>query len=189
MSEYRYSRLLFLVWMSLWAFFTLVFIKYQWNLLFCALFLDVTIEIGLTFHLARIYNATLQDLVFHVVVRAVSILCLAMARYLLYHVDHNNRLAELKIVYYTSFITIYAFYLYVRKRVEHLTQDTSVIVPVPQVILFENVVCTICSEPIVNNQTIYHLYCQHTFHKSCLVPWFSRSNTCPNCRSIINIKL
>tara|TARA_B110000902_G_C14157379_1_gene531946 strand:- start:550 stop:843 length:294 start_codon:yes stop_codon:yes gene_type:complete len=32
---------------------------------------------------------------------------------------------------------------------------------------------------------IYTLLCKHHFHKDCILKWFEKSDTCPNCRRIV----
>jgi hypothetical protein len=46
--------------------------------------------------------------------------------------------------------------------------------------------CSICLEEIKQDQPTSQIdTCEHTFHKSCLEPWFLRHSTCPNCRGPI----
>lgn len=43
--------------------------------------------------------------------------------------------------------------------------------------------CSICLEPMEDNDaSTTTLECQHTFHSSCLIPWFRRTGACPLCR-------
>jgi hypothetical protein len=47
--------------------------------------------------------------------------------------------------------------------------------------------CSICLEPIKENQTTTLLRsCQHTFHEQCLTPWLQTHVSCPNCRGAID---
>ena len=32
---------------------------------------------------------------------------------------------------------------------------------------------------------IYTLLCNHRFHKECILKWFEKSDTCPNCRRLV----
>tara|TARA_B110000908_G_scaffold102199_1_gene120443 strand:- start:10850 stop:11122 length:273 start_codon:yes stop_codon:yes gene_type:complete len=32
------------------------------------------------------------------------------------------------------------------------------------------------------DNNIYTLLCKHNFHKDCILKWFEKSDTCPNCR-------
>lgn len=47
----------------------------------------------------------------------------------------------------------------------------------------EEVVCTICYEPIVHPKGTRRLPCSHGFHESCLRQWFEEHTTCPYCRA------
>ena len=42
--------------------------------------------------------------------------------------------------------------------------------------------CVICFEQIENQCDIIKTPCGHTFHNSCLTPWFMTKDTCPMCR-------
>jgi hypothetical protein len=44
--------------------------------------------------------------------------------------------------------------------------------------------CSICIEAITKNQTVIILKCNHQFHLNCILNW---ENTCPNCRTLINL--
>ena len=46
--------------------------------------------------------------------------------------------------------------------------------------------CTICLDEIGPQQRAVRLDCGHVFHAACLLPWVSRSKTCPNCRALAN---
>ena len=45
-------------------------------------------------------------------------------------------------------------------------------------------ICAICLDPMSDN--LKTLQCNHTFHSSCINKWFTYTNTCPNCRIMIN---
>lgn len=45
--------------------------------------------------------------------------------------------------------------------------------------------CTICLETI--DQYQYALTCAHVFHKECITLWLKENNTCPLCRTQIEI--
>eukprot|EP00796_Vickermania_ingenoplastis_P012115 gene12115-8339_t len=47
----------------------------------------------------------------------------------------------------------------------------------------EEVVCTICYEPILRPYGSRRLACSHPFHESCLRQWFEEHSTCPYCRA------
>lgn len=40
--------------------------------------------------------------------------------------------------------------------------------------------CSVCCSPITDN--FYITKCNHVFHLECIVPWYTRQNTCPLCR-------
>ena len=42
--------------------------------------------------------------------------------------------------------------------------------------------CTICFEGIEDPSQLVKTPCGHTFHNSCLTPWFMAKDTCPMCR-------
>lgn len=52
-----------------------------------------------------------------------------------------------------------------------------------EVLAREEVVCTICYEPIDNPNGTRCLPCSHAFHESCLRQWFEEHTTCPYCRA------
>ena len=43
--------------------------------------------------------------------------------------------------------------------------------------------CSICLEPIINDDLKQKTVCQHTFHASCLLEWTRHNNSCPLCRN------
>ncbi|XP_018395173.1 PREDICTED: E3 ubiquitin-protein ligase TRAIP-like isoform X2 [Cyphomyrmex costatus] len=45
-----------------------------------------------------------------------------------------------------------------------------------------NIVCVICSELLTPSDDVFHTPCGHIFHYVCLLQWFDRSQTCPQCR-------
>lgn len=46
----------------------------------------------------------------------------------------------------------------------------------------ENKSCTICMCQYELDEEFMILPCLHRFHISCITEWFSRRNTCPNCK-------
>ncbi|XP_073963816.1 uncharacterized protein isoform X1 [Choristoneura fumiferana] len=42
--------------------------------------------------------------------------------------------------------------------------------------------CSICFEIMLKDQDLTKLPCAHNFHSSCLAPWLTEQQTCPNCR-------
>lgn len=42
--------------------------------------------------------------------------------------------------------------------------------------------CGICISDFQPGQECIILGCQHSFHKSCILPWFKQTRTCPSCR-------
>ena len=47
--------------------------------------------------------------------------------------------------------------------------------------------CTICLEDIDLNMRLYKMdCCKNYFHRSCIIEWLNKSNTCPICRSVIH---
>ena len=54
------------------------------------------------------------------------------------------------------------------------------------IIKSNNQECSVCCSPIVDN--FYITKCNHVFHLECIVPWYTRQNTCPLCREA-DIKL
>jgi len=182
-SYYGFSTFLILVWMSLWALLTLIFIHYHFDVLTFALFLDVEIEACIVIKLYLKANPDNAYIIFHLCIRALSLLCLSMARYVIPHNSNNNDLAEIKLIYYTSFLSVLSIILYIRKLMNNQQNVMEIHVdPIPHVIIVQGTMCTICAEVIENTDTIYNLRCQHIFHTSCLEPWLERSQTCPNCR-------
>lgn len=47
--------------------------------------------------------------------------------------------------------------------------------------------CTICLENIIPVELIAVTECQHTYHRTCLITWLVENNTCPLCRSIMDL--
>lgn len=45
-----------------------------------------------------------------------------------------------------------------------------------------NVICSICSDQLVQSDDIFYTKCGHVFHLHCLTPWLERSKSCPQCR-------
>ena len=45
-----------------------------------------------------------------------------------------------------------------------------------------NVICSICSDPLVQTDDIFYTRCGHVFHLQCLNAWLERSKSCPQCR-------
>eukprot|EP01084_Bolivina_argentea_P037088 68545_1 len=46
----------------------------------------------------------------------------------------------------------------------------------------QNHKCSICLEPLQNNQQKRYLPCTHGFHSDCIDPWLGTHRTCPVCR-------
>ena len=42
-------------------------------------------------------------------------------------------------------------------------------------------ICVICQEDYSNNHRASTMYCNHTFHKSCLKTWLNERPCCPLC--------
>lgn len=42
--------------------------------------------------------------------------------------------------------------------------------------------CSVCSERLIDGIMLTRLPCGHTYHTQCIVPWLSRTCTCPDCR-------
>ena len=48
-------------------------------------------------------------------------------------------------------------------------------------------VCPICLDNIESEKDKYIIgHCNHSFHRKCIIQWFSKSNTCPSCRGIVH---
>jgi hypothetical protein len=45
--------------------------------------------------------------------------------------------------------------------------------------------CAICTEKFNNSECIIKLSCDHSYHKEHILTWFTRSNTCPLCRIVV----
>ncbi|OAD60115.1 TRAF-interacting protein [Eufriesea mexicana] len=45
-----------------------------------------------------------------------------------------------------------------------------------------NVICSICSDQLIQSDDIFYTRCGHVFHLHCLTPWLERSKSCPQCR-------
>ncbi len=45
--------------------------------------------------------------------------------------------------------------------------------------------CVICMEEFGENDVILTVACYHIFHKSCVMEWFKKENTCPICKLVI----
>ena len=43
--------------------------------------------------------------------------------------------------------------------------------------------CSICMDDLAKGDEMGQLECGHTFHKKCIVEWFSNSSECPMCRT------
>ena len=48
--------------------------------------------------------------------------------------------------------------------------------------------CSICQEPIMQEESVLQLRCTHSFHRLCIIPWFYNQHTCPNCRVKIYVR-
>ncbi|KAL4570364.1 hypothetical protein LXL04_026016 [Taraxacum kok-saghyz] len=45
--------------------------------------------------------------------------------------------------------------------------------------------CAICTDDYLRQDELVRLpNCRHLFHRKCILPWFSRNNTCPLCRRV-----
>ncbi|KAG4074346.1 hypothetical protein HA402_008755 [Bradysia odoriphaga] len=43
--------------------------------------------------------------------------------------------------------------------------------------------CTICLKPNTDDEEIFAILpCKHMFHRTCILPWLERTNSCPVCR-------
>nr|XP_029715781.1 E3 ubiquitin-protein ligase RNF181 [Aedes albopictus] len=52
-----------------------------------------------------------------------------------------------------------------------------------KVVTKEDERCTICIKPNEEENEIFLvLPCKHDFHKSCIMPWLEKTNSCPLCR-------
>lgn len=71
-----------------------------------------------------------------------------------------------------------------RKCIEHV-QESSV-EHIQNVIQRSKHECPVCCSEIQGN--FYVTQCNHIFHLECIVPWYTRQNTCPLCRET-DIKL
>lgn len=45
--------------------------------------------------------------------------------------------------------------------------------------------CSICLSDIYNNDILFTTDCNHSFHASCILPWFANNHSCPICRQEI----
>lgn len=45
-----------------------------------------------------------------------------------------------------------------------------------------NVICSICSDQLIQSDDIFYTRCGHVFHLHCLTSWLERSKSCPQCR-------
>jgi hypothetical protein len=64
-------------------------------------------------------------------------------------------------------------------------------IPCKEHILFNidierNSTCSICLEDFNEGDIETILPCGHIFHKPCIIPWFKKDNSCPNCRITSN---
>ena len=55
--------------------------------------------------------------------------------------------------------------------------------------LYNNNICSICTENINIHNDVYLLSCFHIFHAKCLNKWIKKNKNCPHCRNNINISL
>ena len=46
----------------------------------------------------------------------------------------------------------------------------------------EIITCSVCVSDIDETTGRYTTGCGHSFHLECIIPWFTRSTCCPNCR-------
>lgn len=47
-------------------------------------------------------------------------------------------------------------------------------------------VCAICLDEVGQGEDRSTLECNHTFHKTCVILWLSRNQSCPHCRAAVN---
>lgn len=47
--------------------------------------------------------------------------------------------------------------------------------------------CTVCMESFTFSERMVRLPCSHAFHKECIIRWMTMHNSCPLCRSGINL--
>ena len=45
--------------------------------------------------------------------------------------------------------------------------------------------CSICLSDIYNDDILFTTDCNHSFHTSCILPWFANNHSCPICRQEI----
>jgi uncharacterized Zn finger protein (UPF0148 family) len=45
-----------------------------------------------------------------------------------------------------------------------------------------DVKCPVCLKEYTQSETVKKLPCNHTFHADCILPWLSKTNSCPLCR-------
>jgi hypothetical protein len=48
--------------------------------------------------------------------------------------------------------------------------------------------CTICIDDLVLGETVMTLPCKHWFHETCATMWLKEHNTCPICRSSVELR-
>ena len=46
--------------------------------------------------------------------------------------------------------------------------------------------CAICCLNYLEGNKVFFLPCSHHFHVECVLPWFTKSHKCPNCRYDLN---
>ncbi len=46
--------------------------------------------------------------------------------------------------------------------------------------------CTICLEPLSEDEATYALNCNHTYHRDCITRWLHQHPTCPLCREPVD---
>ncbi|CAG9762627.1 unnamed protein product [Ceutorhynchus assimilis] len=42
--------------------------------------------------------------------------------------------------------------------------------------------CPVCLKEYCKGETVKKMPCKHTFHPECILPWLSKTNSCPLCR-------
>ncbi|XP_030759087.1 E3 ubiquitin-protein ligase RNF181 [Sitophilus oryzae] len=51
-----------------------------------------------------------------------------------------------------------------------------------ELISHEGTQCPVCLKEYNNGETVKKMPCEHKFHPECILPWLSKTNSCPLCR-------